>query len=453
LKATKCGRSGLADRSKAVQVSQFAKVLQSEVRIGLLMRPVASDDFTLVWGHVPTVLQAMDHCTAEVLCSALADATTFPGFGQLVARCEFQINTTCADRAASNKRLEAIMHSREESDSKLRLSIDCELHKAFLAQSQQFALVKADISGTINLAIALRGSGAMEVFRNTVVAFMKRRLKVYRGAFPSGPGTEAHRYREAIFSLFASSGPESTVLAAKRAALLREFANGDLRVRGEVQHLCPPGHCKSEADTVAVFTTYITECLFPAALPLWPRHRWLGSDLSMDWLGLACGFHGLLDEVLPVFLKCVAGRKEPSPEDFDDKPASSDHGVDVWDLAAKLQVSEDGTVDFSCLNAKSRIDAGDFMKSEPLPRVVAMRVCMTPQLQLMTRYLMVSAEQTYQDKEIQCVQQHRPGLPPVAECYRDRISTLHTSQIRDRMFEEGFEIYFAMLATPDHRCS
>jgi hypothetical protein len=434
--------------AKGVAVSQFAKVLQSEVRMGLLVKPVGSDGFTLIWGHLPTLLQAMDRCTAEVLHSALQDSTIFPGIGQLESRCGVRINITCADRAASNKRLEATMHCREDADSQLRLSIDCELHKAFLAQSKQFAFVPADISGTISLGMALRGSGSMEIFRKTVVAWMKRRLKVYRGAFPAGPGTEAHRYREAVLSLFASSGPGSSTTSAKRAALLRAFVNGDLRVRGEVQHFCPPGHCRSEEDTMQVFTTFVMECLFPAALPLWPRHRWLGSDLAMDWLGLACGFHGLLDEVVPVFLKYVTKGTDPSPADFDEALVSNDSDGSVWDLAAKLKVSEDGTYDYSCLNAKSRIDAGDFLKSDPLPRVVIMRVCMTPQVQLMHRYLMVSAEQTHLDKEVYCAQRHSQGLPPIAACHRDRIAELYTTQIRDRMFEEGHE--HALRCLPTH---
>lgn len=134
----------------------------------------ATDKYIGVEFDVVTLLYALDHGTAECTKRSLEKAqeplepllTLFKGKVDVVS---------CSDRAASIRRYE-----RFEALKCPRLIMDCGLHKGFAAGAK-FNCAKYDISGLLNLGIALRSSGAMALLRICCKMWLEVKLKVFAG--------------------------------------------------------------------------------------------------------------------------------------------------------------------------------------------------------------------------------------------------------------------------------
>jgi hypothetical protein len=178
-------------------------------------------------------------------------------------------------------------------------------------------------------------------------------------------------------------------------ALLMKYANGDWRVPGEVQHFCAPGCCPGgHAETLAVFVDEITPLIFKHCLPLWPRHRWVGVHEALDCIGLPLCLHNLLKECLPVWDLMTKKKHKAVVGDFkididiaddcagqleDQAPRPADAADSVM---AAVAPSKTASIDWAAFNEKCRVDSLTWVKSDPLPRVVIMRVAMDPHVAL-----------------------------------------------------------------------
>ena len=79
--------------------------------------------------------------------------------------------------------------------------------------------------------------------------------------------------------------------------ILDRFVAGSLADSSEVQFFTRDSRLSFE-DAMQLMADYVIPALVPTMLATFPRHRWLGGEISIDWLGLVEAHHGLLRDVL-----------------------------------------------------------------------------------------------------------------------------------------------------------
>lgn len=207
--------------------------------------------------------------------------------------------------------------------------------------------------------------------------------------------------------------------------LLKYIFNGDWR-GSEVQHFCPPGCCSfGRQQTIEKFESELLPLMFSCSLPLWPRHRWMGSDRALDWSGLTLPVHNLLLYVAIAWAKCMKEKRDPVRTDSE----LFESGVGFLVAAVPLDVPEEveapvvervparvgvqqqhvvheanlqivlaadaprvATIDWAEVNAKCRVDAIEWVSSRPWPRIIIMSVCMEPFRRLFLKLVALGGE-------------------------------------------------------------
>ena len=109
-------------------------------------------------------------------------------------------------------------------------------------------------------------------------------------------------------------------------------------------------------------------------LKLWQRSRWTGAELTIDWVGLGCAFHGALIEIIPVWIDCMNKKRQPTFADFAVKPAA----------AAQQEVAEEQPADAHeqavALVANGQLDPSDYQKFNEKCRTSAKEWAASPKL-------------------------------------------------------------------------
>ncbi|CAK0851008.1 unnamed protein product [Prorocentrum cordatum] len=292
----------------------------------------------------------------------------------------------------------------------------------------------------VNTGLAMMGSGSMDRFRQVCTTFFEARLRVFRGALPPPPASAEMRHRTAVLDLFLPIRGSSPLGHRQRRATLEDLLQGDWSISGEPQHYCPPGHCRGSADEIASnLAPILTTALFPCTLPLWPRHRWTGSDKAMDWAGLGLACHGILSEVLPVWVRCVQLKRDACVADFkrshhdadlDDKGFMDSYEHDVGD---NMGLVADDPNSWAQFQARCRINAKDFASADPSGTLVLCRRCMTPQIELMNSYFGQSGEEWAQQEQFKAVNQDMI-LTRVVACHRGEMTAGYETRVRDLLF-------------------
>ena len=94
--------------------------------------------------------------------------------------------------------------------------------------------------------------------------------------------------------------PNSTALMLQ--AVLLYFLNGDWAIE-RIRVFCPSERgCPDEYREALL--EQVVDALVPKLIPVFPRHRWTGSQASIDWFGPLVVM-GAFQECIPVWAKCV----------------------------------------------------------------------------------------------------------------------------------------------------
>ena len=194
------------------------------------------------------------------------------------------------------------------------------MHRLANATKHATAVLDADISGLISVALALGAPGSVSTLRQIIAKILAEECTIVHDL----PPENASSYREAVFNLFL---PIDKVDATRRKRntvrryIIGYFMNGDLR-REQPQHFCCFSCCSTFEHTVARMAKFLTWALVPTKPTVFSRSRWTKYDLAIDWVGILAGVHHLLGKVLPKFL----GGRGPKPP-----PISNANAVDVVD--------------------------------------------------------------------------------------------------------------------------
>lgn len=164
------------------------------------------------------------------------------------------------------------------------LHFDCTVHIVSGIQSKVFELASGHVSGMVSVALSLRHSSQMVLFRRAFRVVLSRIL-----VFDSSElGAEAESYREMVLDVFVGREPED---AHARLALSRLTA-GDWRQFGRFAYRPDAGESRAEA------LQRIQLCLEPHLVGhspfVFPRHRWTGLDRALRDLGMLACVHNLM---------------------------------------------------------------------------------------------------------------------------------------------------------------
>ena len=290
------------DDSRGLQKADtcLAKVLQTRFKVGLLVEHVPSGQLSCHHGLLHVPLQALETTTGEDLAKAQLDLhrhlEEVEGLG---AHCDVRVNVATADRYSGNLRAEELLHTQMPQDIPSRFP--CQIHDTSRAMTWQTAPVSETITGMISTALVLGSAGTLSKFRQILADEIEARLQIHVGDIPGG---QMEDYRLAVYNLYLSlnlaRSSDKRLNRRKRLVqrkVLNYFLAMDIQDETHVT-LCTHGHIVDLQQAMWLVRRFIIPSLVPEGLRLFPRHRWYGGELSIDWCGLLQAHHGLLKPVL-----------------------------------------------------------------------------------------------------------------------------------------------------------
>ena len=264
-----------------------AKLFASEQRFGMLLKlspdqvQEGQSPYLFLQGLALTSLQVLEKATGMVMKDALLANNSV---SSEACKFNYKVRLSTTDMAPANALAErSIVADRDGAWSHLHLP--CNVHIISRIFQKVFSFADADVSGMINFSLSLSLGPPMERFRKTLATVVSEKLVVIPGTCPRG----AEEYRHFVLQLFGSTGSN---LALKQF-LLRNLPNGDWRESARVEVYVEPGIAYDEGRLREEVTSALLLSLVGKNFSTYPRHRWLGCDISTDEFGLCEAVHGL----------------------------------------------------------------------------------------------------------------------------------------------------------------
>lgn len=285
----------------------IAKVLQTRLKVGWLFRHVDSGHSFFVHGLMPTKLQALEKTKAEDIAHAQTLALgDLPSFADMATASSgtgsadhLQVHIASADRYSANLKAERGLQAARPQETPLRLP--CIIHMASTSATWQLDRVSSQISAVVACGLILQPGGMTRRFKKLLEEEINERLLIFPG---DPPGGHIQSHREQVYDLFLGldlSNEESMRAFRKRRAVQRavldRFLCGDLQDETNV-HFYARHLPITRDEAMDIVRKQILNALVPSTLKIFPRHRWMGGEISVDWLGLIHAHHGLLKPVL-----------------------------------------------------------------------------------------------------------------------------------------------------------
>ena len=305
--------AGNAGKEKSV-----TKILQTLFSLTMLCK-TPSGDYQVLRGNIPSYLQALDKSTAENLKAAQMDLEdTVPELKAVSSLFNCKVQHTITDRFAANSKCELALAA--EDPTWILAHQYCRSHKIAQIQTKATSLPETEthISGVISVALALQNAGSTQALKDILNQIFEEQLVVREGA----PPEFAKAHREEVYDVFLGPLPSEAPqdVRYKRAAtrriqqrlILSHFLNGELRST-EIAHWCVDG--LSRQNVLRLFKKWVTPALLPGKCEIFPRSRWTGGDLSVEWAGLLASHHRILSLLMDRWVTKVTGpaaRARPS---------------------------------------------------------------------------------------------------------------------------------------------
>lgn len=368
------------------------KVMQTESSYTMLLKLATESGpvYVTLRGSSSGWLQAADRMTADVI-KFLLQTGSPTSLGAL----QFQRRTrmVCTDKFSANQRAERAIRS-ERNDSWKLLHVDCRVHINATIHSSTFdcGTDKENISNMIHLCLSLRVQGQMFKFRKLLRQWIVDHVVLLSGA----PSAEAVTFRERAIRMFFGGTKE----AVPKLALLRAFANGDWRNESAVEHFSVS--VVTDPEQVALVKTRVADAIVEALASsqpsVYPRHRWDGSERSIDDVARLEVVHGLLSRGYALYTAHVraqqtaaeASNAEPRlPTTEESQPSAEPHSTGasceppvgpllVHGAGGTPNKGQDGETEWQKENTKHRRLGNAFVASKPLPFLIYMRAAMEP---------------------------------------------------------------------------
>ena len=284
-----------------------AKVFQTKFELGFLMECPKLAKYVLFRSTVPCPLQLVDSCTIEnVAWCQREQEGLIPGLARFAQQFKMKVSLPASDRHWSNKGAEkGLLHDDLSWTGHHFL---CDIHKAAQIQKCQSDLMSGTVSAMLMLAVSSRQGNALDEMKDHLKTLIYDRLDIKIGTPPGEYAT----YRRAVHDVFltvdttAATADDPKRLAKesilKRRVVLEHLLNGDLQRHDAVEFWMPNAEWATPEQVKHVLGEWLVPALLPGLLPPFPRSRWTGADLSLNWCGLLESHHGLLRPLVQLWV-------------------------------------------------------------------------------------------------------------------------------------------------------
>ena len=403
-------------REKEQGSTHFAKIMQTEMDLCILLQSVADPDRLQCWvGSLPTFLQAMEKTNAIVTYKTqIATESAVPELDRASELCRHAVQLVTTDAYSANLAAEHMMQNAHPSFTKCHYK--CDVHKLYRCQTAQFRLVDGHVTGLIAGAVAMSAAGSVSKLREALFTVIQERLVVRYGS----PPEDYRDYREHVFDLFLQptiGGSAGGVVrkAFNRRTLLQRlvlgyFLSGDLHNRECVEFWTTFGDL-DKGTVLQGFRHWVLPMLVPTKPRVFPRSRWVGAEESVDFFGLIDCCHGLLRPMLMVW-----ARKSITPErpvefgwsflqdevDADFAPTAAqpiafdaaEAEADAEQPQQPKQQPESGNVDWHEYSKRMKVKVVSWVENTAVgPAMVVFRSAMSPSISFMADLLNICSDE------------------------------------------------------------
>jgi hypothetical protein len=285
----------LRDADQAVTVAMastdpHAKILQTEYLVSALFK--VGPAYQEVCLELPCPLQVFDRGTAECYVECLQLSRKM--LSELLEQFGRRGRHVMSDSDSSVLRAERALAMKDPDRAILHGF--CRLHRiSAIASNGVDKSMKLEVTGIINIALALQSSGAMRCFRRCLRDVLRRKLVVRRGS----PGPAADRRRQMILETFAPVHPGQHSSFVDRV-VIAQCANGnydnkrafEVYVAGDYDH----------QDVVHYVCVHFVRAVAGKPPRPYPRSRWTGARATLEKpIGLLMNMHGLFQDTFEMF--------------------------------------------------------------------------------------------------------------------------------------------------------
>ena len=370
------GANKLVLRSKVVKRDRAgtAKVMQGQIEIAFVYQCCVSKRVSIAVAPVPCPLAVLESGKAVCLQLANERMAKIPHLDELRNLPDVvNLDATCCDKAGPNSVAEDAMYS-QLPQGWLKVRLPCFAHIASTCQGRSFNTLPLDISGMIAFQLLMKFAGAVEGFTMCVAAVLLDNASVVDAA-PPDASSEERRYLDALLRLCLPC----TDIGRERCQELLDLLTSDVR---EVKiHLRVVGadagfDLRAWAERVAG--------LLVGPFQIFPRHRWCNSLSSLSMIVL-CFIHNLMPQAAQRWFSgfylhrpITDGKHQghdPWSVDMSEEEAEEQKTLAVpgASVTAGTESPTSAWVEF---NAKQKLKAQKWVRSQPGDRMVVARVCM-----------------------------------------------------------------------------
>eukprot|EP00971_Amphidinium_carterae_P348227 6490393-Amphidinium_carterae.1 len=405
----------------STKASSVSKMLSCEHKHAMLVKTQVADNsgglatkYVFIMGATLGWNQLLGNASSDCMGRALQETCAVSRHAS-----SFRLKTRLAitDQAPANILCEKLL-VEARNDQWCSLHIYCTVHHAARSMTRSFILLEEHVSGLVNFALALSLGPSMVGFRQAVAAIIAHRpMLIHRGHAPP----DVVEYQKCMLDTFCKSGSRQK----ERRLLLEHLATGDWR-RGDVIEVYVVEGV--DIDSKQVLSTYINGIIYALchkAFSTYPRHRWLGCDVSTDEVGLLEAVHSLASASFRHWCRCLQLHKDPSqvvPHVLNSKEADlgdpeqslSEHMVDVVvdsdedslaegecpTLPTKFSAEVNVLSELAKGNAKKRKKVLEWFAMDPFPSLFMLRLCMTPFCSLLETYICRAGDKWKQEQNV-----------------------------------------------------
>ena len=286
------------------ETAQFAKLMQTELTLALLVHEPMTKRFLHFSGLFPQHIQLVNRTTARTTRRTLLNSVQrVPEWDAVTNSFDRKIFMSVADRYAANHLAERAILSDDMTWK--RAAFACDVHRAATVCTKTLDLQSDDVSGVLNSSLAQGDAGATTTLRSILTDILQERLTICYDAPPTGRCDE---FRAHLFELCLpvelpgtdEQRGHSFQRAQRQRFVLSHTLNGDLE-GVHVTHFCSYGCCSSAEETWDRIVRHAVPALLPGKMPRFARSRWTHQVPALCWCALIAGHHNLLEPMIERF--------------------------------------------------------------------------------------------------------------------------------------------------------
>ena len=278
-----------------------AKILQSEYTLMVLVYHAARDQYVHFEGRLPTWLQVIESCTANIIRRAQLDIESIVQNLHLVAEC-FLLRATlpCTDRHPSNIACENQL-CQEQKGWTLTHTF-CTVHRCATCTKSALSLLEGHVSGVLSIGLCCQMAGCTKELRKHLSAILSERLEIRIGP------PQCVEYRNEVYRLClqtidtskkekkkSEKSDKMPHLPKKQQLILDTLFNGDIQSTTITHWTTVP---RERSEVLGAFDKYAVGALIPHRCPRLHRGNFLGHEKAFSWVALLALHHQLLEPVI-----------------------------------------------------------------------------------------------------------------------------------------------------------